>query len=157
MSEELQSDEVRAAPPADGERRPAVDRVPPARWRGDGGSRTTRWATVGCGAGLLVLIGLLAVGVALAKRTAWLALDQGQRRLMVAVERLNDPSARVRTARNIDRFRARLGAVRDPYPMIGEFLERVRSALEDDSLTAGELAELNGYLESKLPGQGLVE
>jgi hypothetical protein len=115
----------------------------------------SRWTSYGCAAGVLVLIALLVLGVSLTKRLAWSAMDRSQRRLMAAVEQRNDPGARMRIRRNLDRFRTQLRLTRDPYPQMGEFMKRIQNTLEDGDLSADELEELNDHLESVLPtGQG---
>jgi hypothetical protein len=118
-------------------------------WQGGGG--LSRWATLGCGAGVLVLVALLAVGIGLTKRTASMAFERSQQRLMAAVEQRNQPPERLRTSRNVDRFRAQLRVARDPYPMMGEFMKRVQEALDDGTLDADEVEEFNRFLESYLP------
>jgi hypothetical protein len=124
-------------------------------WR-RGGS-LSRWTTYGCALGVLALIALLVFGVALARRTAWLAIDGMERRLMTAVERRNEPAERLRTSRNLERFRVQLRIARDPYPQMGEFMKLVRSVLADGEMTAAEVDQVNQYLESKLPTFGAVE
>jgi len=118
-------------------------------WQGGGG--LSRWATLGCGAGVVVLVALLAVGVGLTKRTASMAFERSQQRLMAAVEQRNQPPERLRTSRNVDRFRAQLRVARDPYPLMGEFMKRVQGVLEDGRLDADEVEEVNQFLEAHLP------
>jgi hypothetical protein len=141
-------------PPAEDPASPVLVRARPSKqWRSGGGM--SRWTSYGCAAGVLVLIALLVLGVSLTKRLAWSAMDRSQRRLMAAVEQRNDPGARMRIRRNLDRFRTQLRLTRDPYPQMGEFMKRVQKALEDGDLNADELEELNDHLESVLPtGQG---
>lgn len=124
-------------------------------WR-RGGS-LSRWTTYGCALGVLALIALLVFGVALARRTAWLAIDGMERRLMTAVERHNDPAERLRTSRNLERFRVQLRIAHDPYPQMGEFMKLVRTVLADGELTGAEVDQVNQYLESTLPTFGGVE
>jgi hypothetical protein len=123
-------------------------------WQGGGG--LSRWATLGCGAGVVVLVALLAVGIGLTKRTASMAFERSQQRLMAAVEQRNQPPERLRTSRNIDRFRAQLRVTRDPYPLMGEFMKRVQEALADGSLDADEVEEFNQFLESHLPSTSMA-
>jgi hypothetical protein len=118
-------------------------------WQSGGG--LSRWATLGCGAGVVVLVALLAVGIGLTKRTASMAFERSQQRLMAAVEQRNQPPERLRTSRNMDRFRAQLAVARDPYPLMGEFMKRVQESLDDGTLDADEVEEFNRFLESHLP------
>ena len=111
----------------------------------------SRWATLGCGAAVVVLVALLAVGVGLTRRTAWMAFERSQQRLMAAVEQRNQPAERLRTSRNLERFKVQLQLTRDPYPLMGEFMRRVQEDLGDGGLSADEVEELNRFLESHLP------
>ncbi len=123
-------------------------------WQGGGG--LSRWATLGCGAGVVVLVALLAVGVGLTRRTAWMAFDRSQQRLVAAVEHRNQPAERLRTSRNVERFKAQLRVARDPYPLMGEFMKRVQEDLADGSLDAHEVEEFNRFLESHLPSAAMA-
>lgn len=123
-------------------------------WQGGGG--LSRWATLGCGAAVVVLVALLAVGVGLTRRTAWMAFDRSQQRLMAAVEQRNQPAERLRTSRNIERFKAQLRVARDPYPLMGEFMKRVQEDLGDGTLDAAEVEEFNRFLESHLPSAAMT-
>jgi hypothetical protein len=124
--------------------------TPPTRqWRG--GINPSRWTSYGCIAAIVVLIGMLVFGVVITKKTAWMALNRNQRRVLAAAERLNSPSERLRTARNLDRFEVQLRVTRDPYPLMGEFFKLVREGFEDGTLSAEELEAINGFLENKLP------
>jgi hypothetical protein len=153
--EEHEPDDSREAPPEESppEERPEspvlVATRPTKQWRS--GPSLSRWTTYGCAAGVLVLIVVLILGVALTKRMAWAAMDRSQRRLMAAVEQRNQPGVRMRTRRNIDRFRTQLRVTRDPYPKMGEFMKRVQAALEDGELSDQEIVDINEYLESILP------
>jgi hypothetical protein len=155
-SEEQQTGDVTEGvpgAPSNGEQRPEppvlVPMAPSSRWRGGGGP--SRWTSFGCVVGILFLIALLVFGVAITKRTAWMALDRSSRRFLAAVERNNRPGDRMRTSRNLERFRTQLRISRDPYPLMGEFLKQVQETLEDGSLTAEEIEHVNLFLESTLP------
>ena len=54
---------------------------------------------------------------------------------------------RQRTIDNLERFRAILEASKDPYPEMGEFVDRVRSVLQDGRFTAEEVGGLNIFIE----------
>jgi hypothetical protein len=105
----------------------------------------------------MVLIAMLVFGVAITKKTAWMTFDRSQRRVLAAAEKLNDPAMRMRTARNLERYKVQLRMKRDPFPDMGEFLKLVRVGLEDGTLTADELGEINLHLESKLPAGAALE
>jgi hypothetical protein len=123
-------------------------------WQGGGG--LSRWATLGCGAGVVVLVALLAIGIGLTRRTAWMAFDRSQQRLMAAVEHRNQPPERLRTSRNVERFKAQLHVARDPYPLMGEFMKRVQEDLADGGLDGDEVEEFNRFLESHLPSASMA-
>jgi hypothetical protein len=53
--------------------------------------------------------------------------------------------------RNLDRFAAQLRVMEDPYPVMGEFQQRLRTVLDDRIVDRAEVAELNAFLESHLP------
>jgi hypothetical protein len=134
--------------------RPAVAVAPPWTSGGAAGRSSGRWASIGCGAVVVALVALLFVGVSLTKRTAWMAFARGRQRLVEVVAR-EHPTARLRTARNLNRFASRLRASRDPYRALGEFLAREREALADGRLDAGELEDLNRFLEGAAPLSGV--
>jgi hypothetical protein len=105
---------------------------------------------VGCGAGIVAMIGLLVFGAAIGRQASWLAVERGQRRLLAALERRDAPAERLALSRNLDRFKARLRVTRDPYPAIGRFLEQVQADLEDGKLAPDEAERINRWLESWL-------
>jgi hypothetical protein len=118
------------------------------------GANVGRWATFGCVAVMLVLVVLLMVGLNLTKRTVWTSFARAQQRLVEELPRDLPPGERLRTERNLERLRARIEATPDPLPMIGGFLGRVGEALDDGRLTAGEIADLNRFVEETLNGGG---
>ena len=126
--------------------RPRPERVP--------GANLVRWASFGCVAVLLVLVVLLMVGVNLTKRTMWMGFARAQQRVVEQLPRDLPSGERLRTERNLQRLRARAEASADPLPLIGSFLGRVSAALDDDRLTAEEIAELNRFVEEALDGGG---
>jgi hypothetical protein len=125
---------------------PRRDRVP--------GANLGRWATFGCVAVLLVLVVLLMVGVNLTRRTAWISFARAQQRVLEELPRDLPSGERLRTERNLQRLRARSEASADPLPVIGGFLGKVTEALEDDRLTADEVAGLNRFVEEILDAGG---
>jgi hypothetical protein len=135
-------------PPIDLSRLPQMPVHP--RSQRAAGSNIGRWATFGCVAILLMLVVLLVIGVNLTKRTMWMAYARAQQRL---VEELPDEigsGERMRTERNLQRFRARVEITEDPFPLMGDFLGRVTSAFDDEALSVEEVSDLNRFLERSL-------
>jgi hypothetical protein len=126
--------------------RPRTERV--------AGANLGRWATFGCVAVLLVLVVLLMVGVNMTKRTMWMSFARAQQRVLEELPRNLPSGERLRTERNLQRLRARSEASGDPLPVIGGFLGKVTEALDDDRLTADEVAELNRFVEEILDAGG---
>jgi hypothetical protein len=139
---------------------PAVDPAAlpplPARPRPEraSGANLGRWASFGCVALMLVLVVLLMVGVNLTRRTVWMSFARAQQRVLEVLPRELPSGERLRTERNLQRLRARAETVADPMPLIGSFLSQVSAALEDDRLTADEVAELNRFVEEILNAGG---
>jgi hypothetical protein len=135
-----------------------VSRLPPLpvhpRSQRMPGSNIGRWATFGCVAVMLLLVVLLMVGVNLTKRTAWMSYARAQQRLVEELPSELPSGERLRTERNLQRFRARLETTPDPFPLMGRFLGRVGAAFDDDRLTVEEVAELNQLMEEALEGGG---
>jgi hypothetical protein len=118
------------------------------------GTNIGRWATFGCVAVLLLLVVLLLFGVNLTKRTMWMAYARAQQRLVESLAAEVDSGERMRTERNLQRFRARLEITEDPFPLMGDLMGRITAALEDESVSAEELSELNAFLEHSLESPG---
>jgi len=89
------------------------------------------------------------------RRTVWLNMDRGRRAVVQALPADLPPAERVRTTRNLEHFRAVLEASKDPFPVMGEFMKRVRAAFVDQRLTAEEIDELNLYLEEVIEESGI--
>ena len=147
--------EAPAKPPIDVARLPPLPVHP--RVQRSSGTNIGRWATFGCVAVMLMLVVLLLIGVQLTKRTAWMSFARAQQRLVEELPRELASGERLRTERNLQRFRARLDAIPDPFPLMGRFLGRVGDAFEDDRLTVAEVEELNGFLELELAGVGVTD
>jgi hypothetical protein len=126
--------------------RPQRDRVP--------GANLVRWASFGCVALLLVLVVLLMFGAHLTRRTAWMSFARAQQRVLEVLPRDLPSGERLRTERNLQRLRARAETAADPIPLIGGFLGQVSAALDDDRLSADEVAELNRFVEEILDAGG---
>ena len=123
-------------------------------WRGGGGC-SSRLPLYGCLFGLVLLIGSLIAGTSMMRRTVWVNLERAQRAVAQSLPR-NLPAAEVqRTMKNLERFRAVLESSKDPYPEMGEFVNRVRAVLEDGRFTAEEVGGLNVYFERVIEESGM--
>jgi hypothetical protein len=122
-------------------------------WRGSGCS--SRLPLYGCVIGIAVLIGVLFAGAAMMRRTVWVNMERGR---VAVVQRLPPElplAERQRTIRNLERFRALLEAVDDPYPEMGEFMTKIRTAFADGRFTPDEVEALNLYLERTITESGV--
>jgi hypothetical protein len=122
-------------------------------WRGSGCS--SRLPLYGCLIGLVVLIGILIAGTSMMRRTVWVNMERGRRAVVQSLPHNLPPAERRRTIENLDRFRALLEASKDPYPTMGEFMNRVRDILDDGRLTIDEVGGLNVYLERLIEESGI--
>jgi hypothetical protein len=122
-------------------------------WKGSGCS--SRLPLYGCMVGVVLLIGILFAGTSMMRRTVWVNMDRGRRAVVQQLPRDLPAAERERTIRNLDRFRAVLEASRDPYPTMGEFMNRVRDILDDGRLTGDEVGGLNVYLERVIDESGI--
>jgi hypothetical protein len=115
-------------------------------WK-EGSGCGNRIPLYGCiiGAGLLIVA--LVAGTSMMRRTVWLNMDRGRRAAVQALPADLPPAERARTTRNLELFHAVLEASKDPYPVMGEFMRRVRAILKDGRLTGDEIGGLNVYLE----------
>ena len=109
----------------------------------------------GCIIGAGLLIAALMAGTSMMRKTVWLNMDRGRRAVVQALPADLPPAERARTTRNLDRFRAVLEASKDPYPVMGEFMKRVRDTFTDRRLTAEDIEELNLYLEQVVEESGI--
>jgi len=89
-------------------------------WRGGGGC-SSRLPLYGCLFGMALLIG------------------KAQRAVVQSLPRNLPAAERQRTIENLERFRALLESSKDPYPEMGEFVNRVRAVLKDGRFTAEEV------------------
>ena len=121
-------------------------------WRGSGCS--SRLPLYGCLFGLVLLIGILFVGTSMMRRTVWVNLEKARRAVVQSLPRDLPAVERQRTVDNLERFRAMLEASKDPYPEMGEFVNRVRAVLQDGRFTAEEVGGLNVYIERKIEESG---
>jgi hypothetical protein len=122
-------------------------------WRGGGCS--SRLPLYGCLIGLVILIAILIAGTSMMRRTVWVNMERGRRVVVQSLPRNLPAAERQRTIKNLDRFRAALEASKDPYPTMGEFMNRVRDILNDGRLTAEEVGGLNIFLERVLEESGI--
>jgi hypothetical protein len=119
------------------------------RW--DSGARPGKWTTIGCGLGLIILIGLLFAGSNLLRKAVWATFAGTSRQLVANLPGDLPPGERMRLQRNLDRFEVQVKRRTDDYADLGEFHTLARELLEDRRLTRGEVNDLNEFLESKLP------
>jgi hypothetical protein len=146
--DEPRAEGPRAATP-EPSRAPAVPVFPVPTSRRSG---RRRWATVGCVAGLLLVAGALVVSFSTIKSGMYQLVDRASARVEHRLPFDLPAGERERTVRNLRRLRSTLGTLPDRDVVMGGFLSRVAAALEDDRLAADEVADLNAYLESVLPG-----
>jgi len=123
-------------------------------WRGGSGC-SSRLPLYGCLFGLVLLIGILFVGTSMMRRTVWVNLERAQRAVVQSLPRNLPPAEVQRTVKNLERFRAALEASKDPYPEMGEFVNRVRAVLKDGRFTAEEVGGLNVYIEREIEESGI--
>jgi hypothetical protein len=122
-------------------------------WKGAGCS--SRLPLYGCLIGLVILIGVLIAGTSMMRRTVWVNMERGRRVVVQSLPHNLPAAERQRTIKNLERFRAVLEASKDPYPAMGEFMNRVRDILDDGRLTADEVGGLNVYLERVIEESGI--
>jgi hypothetical protein len=122
-------------------------------WKGGGCS--SRLPLYGCLFGLVILIGFLMAGTSMMRRTVWINMERGRRVMVQSLPRNLPAAERQRTIRNLDRFRAVLDAQKDPYPTMGEFMNRVRDILDDGRVTPDEVGGLNVFLERIIDESGI--
>jgi hypothetical protein len=122
-------------------------------WKGSGCS--SRLPLYGCLFGLVILIGFLMAGTSMMRRTVWTNMDRGRRVIVQSLPRNLPAAERQRAIRNLDRFRAVLDASEDPYPTMGEFMNRVRDILDDGRVTVEEVGGLNVFLERIIEESGI--
>jgi hypothetical protein len=163
MNDDLEAEEPKA--PAEVEETPQPQGLPPKEvvfkglasgkepWKGAGCS--SRLPLYGCLIGLVILIGILVAGTSMVRRTVWVNMEKARRVVVQSLPRNLPAAERQRTIRNLERFRAVLEASKDPYPTMGEFMNRVRDILDDGRLTAEEVGGLNVYLERVIEESGI--
>ena len=115
-------------------------------WKGGGGC-SNRLPFYGCLFGLVLLIGILFIGTSMMRRTVWVNLEKARRAVVQSLPRDLPTAERQRTIDNLENFRAMLEASKDPYPEMGEFVNRVREVLQDGRFTAEEVGGLNVFIE----------
>jgi len=156
---EEQAPEPVAPPPAkaEGEAQPEIFTMPPPSgkepWRSGGGCG--RAPAYGCVIGIVLLIAALFGGVSLLRKSVWMSMERGRQQVVQGLPFQLAPGERLRTTRNLERFRTVLETSADPYPLIGEFGKRVRAAFEDGRLTVEEIEELNLFIEKVIEESGI--
>jgi hypothetical protein len=123
-------------------------------WRGGSGC-SNRLPLYGCLIGLLLVIGVLFAGTSMMRRTVWVNMDRGRRAVVQQLPRNLPAAERQRTIQNLERFRSLLEATKDPYPAMGEFMNRARDILKDGRLTIDEVGGLNVYIERVIEESGI--
>ena len=121
-------------------------------WRGSGCS--SRLPLYGCLFGLVLLIGILFIGTSMMRRTVWVNLEKARRAVVQSLPRDLPAAERQRTIDNLERLRATLEASKDPYPEMGEFVNRVREVLQDGRFTVEEVGGLNVFIERMIDESG---
>jgi len=101
------------------------------------------------------LVAILLVGMSVLRRGVWVTLDQGRQAVVQNLPFDLPPGERQRIMKNLDRFRAVLEASDDPYPIMGDFMTRVRAVLKDGRLTVDEVSGLNVYIERVIEESGI--
>ena len=122
-------------------------------WRGSGCS--SRLPLYGCLFGLVLLIGILFIGTSMMRRTVWVNLEKARRAVVQSLPRDLPAAERQRTINNLERLRATLEASKDPYPEMGEFVNRVREVLQDGRFTVEEVGGLNVFIERMIEEPGV--
>jgi len=122
-------------------------------WRGSGCS--SRLPLYGCLFGLVLLIGILFIGTSMMRRTVWVNLEKARRAVVQSLPRDLPAAERQRTIDNLERLRAALEASKDPYPDMGEFVNRVRAVLQDGRFTVEEVGGLNIFIERMIEESGI--
>lgn len=128
----------------------AAGRARKAAW--NSGKGPGRWATIGCGLGIVVLIAALFAGSSLMRKTVWVGFAGAQQRVVANLPGDLPPGERMRLKTNLDRFTAFLKKNDEPFPVMGEFQALVRETLEDQRVSLDEVEELNLFLEAKMVG-----
>jgi hypothetical protein len=103
----------------------------------------------------VILIAVLFAGLSVLRRGVWASLEQGRTAVVRGLPPDLPPGERERTTRNLERFRSLLDRVDDPYPLMGEFMRRLRAAFEDGRLTVDEVGGLNVYIERSIEEAGI--
>jgi hypothetical protein len=148
------------APQESAAEKPSVDifAMPPS-----GGKEAWRSGS-GCGPrmriyllliGMIILVALLVAGLSVLRRGVWVTFEQGRRAVVQNLPADLAAGERERTMKNLDRFRGLLEKTDDPYPLMGEFMRRVRAAFDDSRLERTEVEELNLYLEQVIDESGV--
>jgi len=167
MDENHTNDEIEKEPEAPEPIKPVPATTPPGdvfipppssgneAWRGGGsgcGPRARLYLMIVAAA---ALVAILLVGLSVLRRGVWVTMDQGRQAVVQNLPFDLPPAERQRTIKNLDRFRRLLEASDDPYPMMGEFMTRVRAVLKDGRLTVDEVSGLNVYIERVIEESGV--
>jgi hypothetical protein len=107
------------------------------------------------GLAAVILIAVLFAGLSVLRRGVWASLEQGRTAVVRGLPPDLPAGERERTMRNLERFRSLLDRVDDPYPLMGEFMRRLRAAFEDGRLSVDEVGGLNVYIERSIEEAGI--
>ncbi len=153
----LEEPEAKPAPRPEGEAQPEIFTMPPPSgkepWRSGGGCG--RAPAYGCVIGIVLLVAALFGGVSLLRKSVWMSMERGRQQVVQGLPFQLAPGERLRTTRNLERFRTVLETSADPYPLMGEFGKRVRLAFEDGQFTIEEIEELNLFIEKVIEESGI--
>jgi hypothetical protein len=122
-------------------------------WKGSGCS--SRLPLFGCVIGLAMVIAFLMAGTSLVRRTVWGNFDNARAAVTNNLPPQLPSAEATRLRRNLERFRAVLERSDDPYPLMGDFVTRVRGLMEDGTLTPEEVDNLNLLLERWIEDSGI--
>lgn len=113
-------------------------------------SRMGRWKAMGCGCSIIILIFIgLSIYYGL-KDTVWDSYEDVESRLQTEILVTVPEAERDRLVENIRAFDKMLRKQSDPYSLMGAFVQRGRSALEDLTVNPEEAEELNTFIEKVL-------
>ena len=124
-------------------------------WRGGGSGCGPRARIYLMAVAVAGLVAILVVGLSVLRRGVWVSMDQGRQAVVQNLPFDLPPAERQRVIKNLDRFRAILDVSDDPYPIMGEFMTRVRAVLKDGRLTVDEVSGLNVYIERVIEESGI--
>jgi len=106
--------------------------------------------------GVLVLVAILMSSFFVLDRGMDLVVLRARQRILDNLPAELGPPERRRTERNLQHFVLQLQRDVDRTPLMGEFIDRVASFVEDEVLTVDEVRNLNRFLESSTGPPGAL-